>query len=89
MSVADLAGFSSTRLTVLMTVDSVGGVWNYAEGLCAALGEIRFLWGHMGPPVLAEHRARIARLPNIVLHESDYRLEWMADAAEDLSASRD
>jgi glycogen synthase len=88
MTVADLAGFSSTRLTVLMTVDTVGGVWNYAERLCAALGEIRFVWGQMGPPVLAEHRARIARLHNVVLRESDYRLEWMADAAEDFSASR-
>jgi glycogen synthase len=88
MTVAHLAGFSATRLTVLMTVDTVGGVWNYAERLCAALGKIRFVWGQMGPPVLAEHRASIARLPNVVLHESDYRLEWMADAAEDLSASR-
>lgn len=88
MTVADLAGFGSGRLGVLMTVDTVGGVWNYAERLCAALGEIRFVWGQMGPPVLAEHRSRISRLPNVVLHESDYRLEWMADAAEDLSASR-
>ncbi|MBV8334960.1 MAG: glycosyltransferase family 4 protein [Alphaproteobacteria bacterium] len=88
MTIADLAGFGSWRLTVLMTVDTVGGVWNYAERLCAALDEIRFVWAQMGPPVLAEHRARIARLTNVVLHESDYRLEWMADAAEDLSAGR-
>ena len=88
MTFADIAGFGSGKLTVLMTVDTVGGVWNYAERLCAALGEIRFVWGQMGPPVLAERRARIGRLPNVVLHESDYRLEWMADAAEDLSASR-
>jgi glycogen synthase len=88
MTVADLSGFSSRRLTVLMTVDTVGGVWNYAARLCAALGEVRFVWAQMGPLVWAEHRARIATLPNVVLHESDYHLEWMADAAEDFSTSR-
>jgi glycogen synthase len=87
MTVADIAGFSSRQLTVLMTVDTVGGVWNYATRLCAALREVHFVWAQMGPPVWAEHRARIAMLPNVLLHESDYRLEWMADAADDLSAS--
>lgn len=74
--------------TVLMTADAVGGVWNYALGLCAALPDFRFVLAVMGPPPGAEKRAEAARLGNVVLEQGPYRLEWMDGAAVDLPESR-
>ena len=35
--------------TVLMTADTVGGVWSYALGLCAAIPNISFVLATLGP----------------------------------------
>lgn len=74
--------------TVLMTADTVGGVWSYALTLCAALPEFRFVLAVMGPAASAAQHAAAARLGNVVLEEAPYRLEWMEGAASDLSAGR-
>jgi glycosyltransferase involved in cell wall biosynthesis len=75
-------------MTVLMTADAVGGVWNYALSLCAALTQFRFVLAVIGPPPSAAQRAAAARLGNVALEEAPYRLEWMTDAAADMAASR-
>jgi len=74
--------------TVLMIADAVGGVWNYTLTLCAALPEFHFVVAVMGPAPSEAQRTAIGRLGNIVLEEAPYRLEWMAGAAADLTASR-
>jgi glycogen(starch) synthase len=74
--------------TVLMTADTVGGVWSYALSLCAILPQIRFVLATMGPRADAVQRAAAACLGNVRLEESDWRLEWMADADADLAAAR-
>jgi glycogen(starch) synthase len=74
--------------TVLMTADTVGGVWSYALSLCAALPEIRFVLAVMGPRADDNQRAMLARLGNVRLEESAFRLEWMADAGADLAPAR-
>ncbi|HJU15590.1 MAG TPA: glycosyltransferase family 4 protein [Stellaceae bacterium] len=74
--------------TVLMTADAVGGVWSYALSLCAALPRIRFVVATMGPRPDTAQREALARLGNVVLEESDWRLEWMAGAAADLAPAR-
>jgi glycosyltransferase involved in cell wall biosynthesis len=79
---------SEPRLTVLMTADAVGGVWNYALTLCAALPEFRFALAVMGPAPRPAQRAAVQRLANVVLEEAPYRLEWMEGAAADLVGSR-
>ena len=76
------------RITVLMTADAVGGVWNYALTLCAALPELSFVLAVLGPAPSPVQRAAAARLGNLVLEEGPYRLEWMEGAAADLAASR-
>jgi glycosyltransferase involved in cell wall biosynthesis len=76
------------RLTVLMTADAVGGVWNYTLALCAALPAFRFVLAVMGPSPSETQRMAVARLDNVVLEEAPYRLEWMAGADADLGASR-
>jgi glycogen(starch) synthase len=72
-----------------MTADAVGGVWSYAVGLCAALSEIRFVVATMGPRLRQTLREQIARLDNVVLEESEYSLEWMANSRDDFAESRE
>jgi glycogen synthase len=76
-------------LTVLMTADAVGGVWSYAVGLCRSVPETRFILATMGPHPRQAQRDAIRELENVVLVESDYRLEWMADGVVDFTESRD
>jgi glycosyltransferase involved in cell wall biosynthesis len=71
-----------------MTADAVGGVWSYAGGLCAALPDIRFVVATLGPRPRPEQRAALAGLGNVMLAESDFRLEWMTGGQTDVAASR-
>jgi glycosyltransferase involved in cell wall biosynthesis len=75
--------------TVLMTADSVGGVWSYAVGLCRFLPETRYVLATMGPRPHQAQRDAIRKLENVTLVESDYRLEWMADGVVDFAESCD
>jgi glycosyltransferase involved in cell wall biosynthesis len=72
-----------------MTADTVGGVWTYAMDLCRALrpAGTRVLLATMGAPASADQRAEAAEIANLELAESAYRLEWMDDPWEDLSAA--
>ena len=72
-----------------MTADAVGGVWSYALALCGALPQTRFVLATMGPRPTRAQRREVERLGNVVLAESDYRLEWMAGGGADFAASRD
>src|SRR5205085_4994210 len=56
-------------LTVLMTADAVGGVWNYSLSLCAASPEYRFVLAVMGPLPSPAQRAAAGRLGNVILEE--------------------
>src|SRR5438067_4796252 len=76
------------RPTVLMTADAVGGVWNYALTLCAALPQFRFVLAVTGPPPSPAQQAAAKRLVNVAVEAMPYRLEWMEGAAADLAASR-
>jgi glycogen synthase len=66
---------------VLMTADTVGGVWHYAVELARALGRrgVRVALATMGAPLSACQREQIAAVPTATLHESSYRLEWMEE----------
>lgn len=78
---------SGSPATVLMTADAVGGVWSYALGLCRTLPEIRFVLATLGPRPAVSQRVALARLANVALVESDFRLEWMAGGQADVAAS--
>ena len=66
---------------VLMTADTVGGVWSYALELAAALGErgVRVSLATMGAPLTPGQRAQAAALPATTVHESAFRLEWQEE----------
>lgn len=67
---------------ILMTTDTVGGVWTYSMELARALGEhnVEVALASMGAPLSAEQRAEVRRIPNLEMFESRFKLEWMEDA---------
>lgn len=72
-------------MRVLLTTDTVGGVWDYTCTLARSLERI----GHdVLLAVLGEPGDRGTRLPaRIEVAARRYRLEWMPDAGEDVAAS--
>lgn len=74
-----------------MTADTVGGVWTYALELCRALAphDVEVALATMGAPVSPRQREEACRLPNITIHESRFKLEWMDDPWADVRAASD
>jgi len=73
-------------MKVLMTADPIGGVWTFAMDLCAALRplHVRVALATLGRNLTEAQRQQSAALPNVTLHESAFRLEWMPEPWEDL-----
>jgi glycogen synthase len=71
---------------VLMSADSVGGVWNYALELSAQLArhDVAVILFVMGGRPSREQVQEAARLPNLTLIGTDLKREWMEGAARDL-----
>jgi glycosyltransferase involved in cell wall biosynthesis len=74
-------------MKVLMTADTVGGVWSYAVELARALGGegVEVALATQGAPLTADQREQLAGLENVLLFESDYKLEWMDDPWDDVA----
>lgn len=78
---------SPPSLRILITVDTVGGVWVYATSLARALCGC----GHrvslvtLGPPPSDEQRRDVAGVPGLDLTVTDLVLEWMDPDGRDLS----
>jgi glycogen(starch) synthase len=74
---------------ILMTADTVGGVWTYAIELCHALGDFEIavaLCTMGGEP--SQDQVREARaLENVEFFPSEFRLEWMENPWEDVAES--
>lgn len=64
---------------VLMTADTVGGVWTYSLELTRALLEtgIEVALATMGAPLSDAQWREARRLPKLRVFESSYKLEWM------------
>jgi glycosyltransferase involved in cell wall biosynthesis len=71
---------------VLMTTDTVGGVWTYSLELCQGLARhgVRVALATMGAPLTAEQCASVEQLENVQVFESAYRLEWMSDSWDEV-----
>jgi glycosyltransferase involved in cell wall biosynthesis len=72
-----------------MTTDAVGGVWTYAMGMVRALAarNIRVVLATMGPRPSRAQRGEALQVPGLVLHESDFALEWMDDPWDAVDAA--
>ena len=72
---------------ILMTSDTVGGVWTYSLALASRLAgySIDVHLATMGPRPSRIQKRQLKRLSNVHLHESNYRLEWMEDPWDDVN----
>lgn len=76
------AGHRESKISrVLMTTDTVGGVWAHSLELARGLAQLgvrtdlAVLGGYPTPAARAEAR----QIPGLLLHESEFRLPWMKD----------
>jgi glycosyltransferase involved in cell wall biosynthesis len=74
-------------MKVLMTADTIGGVWTYALELVRALEPhgVEVVLATMGRRLDREQRREILRAVNVELLESDYALEWMPEPWQDVA----
>ncbi len=74
-------------MNVLMTADTVGGVFTYALELAAALGRlgVRVALATQGGFLTDAQWSEARRVPELEIFESCDRLEWMQDPWEDVA----
>lgn len=82
-----MAGKRAPR--VLMTADTVGGVWTYAVELARELDArgVGVAIAAMGAPVSAQQRAALDGCRHVMLFDGGFRLEWMQDAWDEVDAA--
>ncbi len=68
-------------MRVLMTADTIGGVWTYALDLSRALAPhgVSVSLATMGRLPAPSQCAEAATVPSLTLHPSEYALEWMPE----------
>ena len=71
---------------ILMTADTVGGVWSYALELSSCLQkyDIEVHLAVMGSSMSAQQQKDAENLENLTVHEGNFKLEWMQDPWEDV-----
>src|SRR5690242_11085802 len=74
---------------VLMTADTIGGIWTYALELSRGLHRhgIEVHLATMGAPLSSLQRRELRTVMNVHLHESNYKLEWMDKPWQDVEAA--
>jgi glycosyltransferase involved in cell wall biosynthesis len=72
---------------VLMTADTVGGVWTYAVDLARELRRrgVRTTLAAMGGRLRPDQRAATEVIPDLRVEERPYRLEWMDEPWEEVA----
>jgi glycogen synthase len=78
-------------MRILMTADTVGGVWTYALELTRALQpyNVEVLLAIMGPSLNTSQQDDARSLPNLSLFKSNYKLEWMPGCWPDVKRAGD
>jgi glycosyltransferase involved in cell wall biosynthesis len=82
---------SPTRGTrLMMTTDTVGGVWTFAVTIARALGVVGYqvVLVTLGPRPTSAQRAMISGYPHLSLIETDLELEWQDPDGADVSHAR-
>jgi glycogen(starch) synthase len=82
---------SGATRRVLMTADAIGGVWTYALELTISLANhgVEVVLATMGSRLNSEQRRQARAIPNLDLHESTFKLEWMEDPWADVERAGD
>jgi glycogen(starch) synthase len=76
--------------TVLLTADTVGGVWSHTLELARALGAegVQVVLAAMGRPSPDQER-EAGGVQSLTLHAAPYRLPWMRDPWDDVARAGD
>jgi glycosyltransferase involved in cell wall biosynthesis len=76
---------------VLMTADTVGGVWTYSLELAKALAPhgVEIALATMGVCLSGHQCQQVRRLRNVQIYESAFKLEWMDDPWVDVARAAD
>lgn len=74
---------------VLMTADTVGGVWTYSLTLARELERhgVEIALAAMGAPLTAAQKAEVASLQNVKIFDSAWKLEWMDEPWDDVAGA--
>jgi glycogen synthase len=82
---------ATRRLGVLMTADTVGGVWTYAIDLARALAEegIDVALATMGNPPSPHQRGDARSVATLGVFESSFKLPWMEEPWADVRHGRE
>jgi glycosyltransferase involved in cell wall biosynthesis len=82
---------SSLPETILMTADTLGGVWTYSMELIRALEplNIQVHLATMGQKLSVSQQRQADERSNLKVHESTFALEWMDDPWHDVDAAGD
>jgi glycosyltransferase involved in cell wall biosynthesis len=74
-------------MRILMTTDSIGGVWSYTLELCRALTShgVHIELAVMGALPTEAQRKQAQQLARVRLYGSAFRLEWMSNPWDDVS----
>lgn len=74
---------------LLMTADTVGGVWTYALELAQGIQPygIQVHLATMGRLPSVSQQQQAAKIPNLQLHQSSYQLEWMDNPWSEVNAA--
>ncbi len=77
------------NLRVLMSADTLGGVWTYALQLATALQPhgVQVVLATMGPPLSRQQRQQATQVSDMIVCESGFRLEWMEAPWRDVEAA--
>src|SRR4051812_33329080 len=78
-----MSRWSSAR--ILMTTDTVGGVWSYSTTLAKSLAARGFqvLLATLGPPPKPHQIEALRHHPSIEVRNTGYALEWMDPEGHD------
>lgn len=73
-------------MKILMTTDTIGGVWTYTMDLIKGLEKykVEVILATMGNPPSTAQMGQVRRLKRVILDTSNYKLEWMEDPWKDL-----
>lgn len=76
-------------LRIMMTTDTVGGVWSYSVELCKALQDfdVHFYLITTGAPLQQAQKEEVKNVENATVYETDFLLEWMDSPWESMDAS--
>lgn len=77
-------------MRVLMTTDTIGGVWTFTIDLVKGLEKynVEVVLATMGAPLSSQQLAQVRRLKRVSIDSSTYKLEWMPDPWKDIERAQ-